>query len=267
MGHSPVILSRDGEIATLTLNRPEKLNALNVELVAALRDALAELALDERIRLVVVRGAGRAFCSGLDLDMMADMGMPPNFYPLQEEAFRLVETMDKLVVAAIHGYCLGGGVQLAIACDFRVVTEDAVLALPAINEGLFPGMAPWRLPRLIGLGLARRYILLGEPIPLDEAERVGLVDWVVPNLDTDGAFGRIIEKLLAIPFTAAVHAKHLMRTAFEKPFGLAYDDSRERLARCLESPDVARASAAWLARKVARTHESLPAEGERGDHS
>lgn len=265
MGHSPVVLSRDGEVATLTLNRPEKLNALNVALVAALRDALAELALDERIRLVIVRGAGRAFCAGLDLDMMAEVGMPPDFYPLQEEAFRLIETMDKLVVAAVHGYCLGGGVQLAIACDFRVVTEDAVLALPAINEGLFPGMAPYRLPRLVGLGLARRYILLGEPIPLQEAERVGLVDWIVPDLEAGGAFGHVIEQLLAIPFTAAVHGKHLMRTAFETPFGLAYDESRERLARCLESTDVARASQAWLARKAARAHESPPAEGGRGD--
>lgn len=267
MTTSTVLLSRDGEVATLTLNRPDKLNALDVELVTALRDALAELAHDERIRLVIVRGAGRAFCAGLDLDMMADVGMPPDFYPIQEEAFRLIETMDKLVVAAIHGYCLGGGVQLAIACDFRIVADGAVLALPAINEGLFPGMAPYRLPRLIGLGLARRYILLGEPIPLTEAERAGLVDWIVPDLEAGGAFDRIIDKLLSIPFTAAVHGKHLMRTAFETSFGLAYDESRYRLARCLQSADVARASEAWLARKAARAHESPPAERGRGDRS
>ncbi|MCM8750517.1 enoyl-CoA hydratase/isomerase family protein [Thermomicrobiaceae bacterium CFH 74404] len=265
MTTSTVLLSRDGAVATLTLNRPEKLNALNVELVTDLRDALTEIAQDKGIRLVVVRGAGRAFCAGLDLDMMAEVGMPPEFYPMQEQAFRLIETMDKLVVAAIHGYCLGGGVQLAIACDFRIVAEGAVLALPAINEGLFPGMAPYRLPRLLGLGLARRYVLLGDPIPLAEAERVGLVDWIVPELDGAGEFERIIEKLLAIPFTAAVHGKHLMRTAFETPFGLAFDDSRYRLALCLQSADVQRASETWRARKVERTHQRSPDGGGRGD--
>jgi len=253
MNEQAVLLVREGEVATLTLHRPEKLNALNVALIRELRDQLAGLASDAGLRLIIIRGAGRAFCAGLDLDMMADVGMPPEFYPLQEEAFRIIETMDKLVVAAIHGYCLGGGVQLAAACDFRVATTDAILALPAINEGLFPGMAPYRLPRLVGLGYARRYILLGEQIPVTEAERVGLVDWVVPSLDEGGYLPQIVDRLLHIPFAAAIHGKHLMRTAFETPFSIAYADSCERLAQCLQSEDVRRASAEWLARKAERS--------------
>lgn len=258
MTESLVTIQRNGPVVSLFLNRPHKLNALNVPLVVALRDALTELARDESVHLVVIRGAGRAFCAGLDLDMMAEVGMPPEFYPVQEQAFRLIETMDKLVVAAIHGYCLGGGVQLAIACDFRVVTEDAVLALPAINEGLFPGMAPYRLPRLIGLAHARRYVLLGEPIPVIEAQRVGLVDWIVPSLEDGAHLDTILQRLLAIPFAAAIHAKHLMRSAFESSFSASYADSLERLHICLQSPDVQRAREAWLSRKVER------ARGETG---
>lgn len=252
---------RRGNVATVTLNRPEKLNALNVELVTALCEQLVDVSRDHSLRVVIIRGAGRAFCAGLDLDMMAQVGMPPEFYPAQERAFRLIETMDKLVVAAIHGYCLGGGVQLAIACDFRIATEDAVLALPAINEGLFPGMAPYRLPRLIGLGHARRYILLGDPIPLEEAQRVGLVDWVVPSLDGE-QFESIIHRLLSIPFAAAIHAKHLMRVAFESPFGLIYADTLPRLQQCLASSDVQRAREAWITRKAGRDPSSVHITGE-----
>ncbi|MBO9360489.1 MAG: enoyl-CoA hydratase/isomerase family protein [Thermomicrobium sp.] len=248
-----VTLQTLDDTAIVTLNRPEKLNALNLELVSALRDTLLAVANDARLRLVIIRGAGRSFCSGLDLDMMAAEGMPPEFYPVQEEAFRLIETMNKLVVAAIHGYCLGGGVQLAIACDLRIASDDTVLALPAINEGLFPGMAPYRLPRLIGLGLARRYIYTGDPIPLDLAHQIGLIDWIIPARSFEDELEKLLQKLRAVPFTAAIHGKQLMANAFDQSFSAAYHDSLWRLEQCLSSDDVARARALWIERKQSRT--------------
>ena len=253
MTEMPVLLTTTDDVAILTLNRPDKLNALNVDLVTALRDVLRTVADDPRIRVVVIKGAGRAFCAGLDLDMMASEGMPPSFYPIQEEAFRLIETMDKLVVAAIHGYCLGGGVQLAIACDLLIASDDAVLALPAINEGLFPGMAPYRLPRLLGLGLARRYIYTGDPIPLDLAQQIGLIDWVVPAQTFHEEVEKLVNRLRTIPFTAAIHAKHIMANAFHRSFSAAYHDSLWRLQQCLSSDDVERARIQWMERKQSRT--------------
>src|SRR6185312_233924 len=145
-----VQVRRVGEVAEIVLSRPEKLNAMNMAWVNGLVEAVASLERDKPA-IVVVRGEGRAFCAGLDLDMLAAESMPDGFYALQEEAFVGLERLDRLVVAQIHGYCLGGGLQLALACDIRILAEDAVLGLPAAAEGLPPGMATWRLPRYVGL--------------------------------------------------------------------------------------------------------------------
>lgn len=239
-------------VAEIVLDRPNKLNAMNMAWIAEFNEALDTVARDPTIKLVLVRGAGRAFCAGLDLDMIAAEGMPNGFYEGQERAFHLLETMDKLVVAAIRGYCLGGGVQLAIACDFRVCSSDAILALPAANEGLFPGMAPYRLPRLIALGFARRLIISGESITPDEALRIGLVDWVIPAERFDQGVEEIVQKLLDVPTAAALHAKALMRQAFERPFDEVFAESVDRLQECLRSQDLGVARERWLARQLGR---------------
>ena len=144
-----VILHRRGEVGEIVLNRPERLNAMNLAWVTDLAAAVTVLAADPP-EIVVVRGEGRAFCSGMDLDMLAADGMPERFYPLQEEAFRGLEELDRLVVAQIHGYCLGGGLQLALACDLRIASADAVLGLPAAREGLPPGWRPGGCPASSG---------------------------------------------------------------------------------------------------------------------
>ena len=248
--HNQVIqLQYRAPVAEIVLNRPDKLNAINMAWIAGLNEAADRVADDPTIALVLIRGAGRSFCAGLDLDMMAAEGMPPGFYAGQERAFHRLETMDKLVVSAIHGHCLGGGVQLAIACDFRICSTDATLALPAANEGLFPGMAPYRLPRLVGLGFARRLVITGDPIAPEEALRIGLVDWLVPADQFDDGVQAIVQKLLDIPKAAALHAKHLMRESFERPFDDVLAESAERLADCLQSPDLDLARERWQARR------------------
>src|ERR671929_671512 len=213
---APVLLRRDGRIAEIILNRPAALNAMNLAWVTALGRVVSEIAADEGIDIVVVRGEGRAFCAGLDLTMMAESGMPPDFYPQQEAAFAALGALDRLVIAQVHGYCLGGGLQLAIACDLRIASEDAVFALPASQEGLFPGMAVWRLPRVIGLGRAMRLAVSGEQVSAAEALAMGLVDYVCPAADFAAAARAIVERYLAVPQTAARATKRLMRTAFER---------------------------------------------------
>src|SRR5262245_40012067 len=125
-----VQVRRYGDVAEIVLCRPERLNAMDMSWVDGLVEAVGEL---ERAKpgIVVVRGEGRAFCAGLDLDMMAAESMPDGFYEQQERAFTGLERLDRLVIAQIHGYCLGGGLQLALACDIRVLCADAVLGLPA----------------------------------------------------------------------------------------------------------------------------------------
>ena len=233
--------------ASLELNRPEKLNALNVALVAALEDQARRVSGLADIDVVLVRGAGRSFCAGLDLDMFAAEGMSREFYRRQERGFRLLEVMDKTVIAAIHGYCLGGGVQLAAACDVRVASSDAVLGLPAIDEGLFPGMAPYRLPRLLGKGRAASLILSGRRLSAQEAYAIGLVDHVVGAERFEEELAAIVDTYARAPRAAALATKRLIARSYDASFDEVLAESETLLDECLRSPEVARARTARTA--------------------
>jgi enoyl-CoA hydratase/carnithine racemase len=243
-----VVLEMTDRCATIALNRPEKLNALNLELVTSLEQAAQRVAADSRVGMVVVRGLGRSFCAGLDLGMLAAEGMSKEFYRRQERGFRLLETMDKTVIAAIHGHCLGGGVQLAAACDIRVASTDSVIGLPAVDEGLFPGMAPYRLPRLIGKGRAASMILTGRQIGAEEACRIGLVDHIIDVAQFDKQLADVVDSYARAPRQAAAASKRLISSSYDAPFEAALSESEVLLDECLRSPEVARARAAWSQR-------------------
>jgi enoyl-CoA hydratase/carnithine racemase len=233
--------------ATLALNRPEKLNALNLALVSALEEAAQRVGADPDVGVVVVRGRGRSFCAGLDLDVFATEGMSLEFFRRQEGGFRSLETMDKVVIAAIHGHCLGGAVQLAAACDVRVASSDAVIGLPAIDEGLFPGMAPYRLPRLVGKGRAASLILTGRRIGAEEAHAIGLVDHVVEADRFDEQLAAVVDEYARAPRAAAAASKRLIARSYDAPFEDVLAESELLLEHCLRSPEVARARQAWTA--------------------
>jgi enoyl-CoA hydratase/carnithine racemase len=252
MNQSPVLLEYDGPLARITLNRPEKLNAMDLLWVQGLEAAVSQVAAKADVWVVLVGGAGRAFCAGLDLDMMVREGMPPGFYESQERAFRGLELMDKITIAVLHGYCLGGGVQLAISCDIRICSTECRIGLPAINEGLIPGMAPFRLPRLIGLGAARRLILSGEVIGPEEALRLELIDYLVPADNFDAGVAEVVAQYLAAPSTASIASKRLMRQALDNAFETVYEESQKWLADCLASAEVEAAKEAWLRRRAKR---------------
>ena len=201
--------------------------------------------------VVLVRGAGRAFCAGMDRDMLSQGRMPAGFYEGQEQAFRALEQLDAITVAALHGYCLDGGLQLAVSCDIRICSTDCRLGLPAGELGLFPGMAVYRLPDLIGLGPARRIILHGDLIEPEEALRLGLVDHLVPTATFERGVNEIVARCLAAPRAASAATKRLMARAFEEPFESVYEASRSLLAQCLAAPETA-AMADWQQRRLER---------------
>ena len=248
MTEDSVVLSITGRQATIALNRPEKLNALNLELVTSFEKAAQRVGADSQVDIVVVRGRGRGFCAGLDLGMFAAEGMPRDFYRRQERGFRLLETMDKTVIAAIHGHCLGGGVQLAAACDVRVASTDSVIGLPAVDEGLFPGMAPYRLPRLIGKGRATSLILTGRQITAQEASRIGLVDHIVDASEFDEHLAGVVNSYARAPRGAAAASKRLVSSSYDASFEAALRESERLLDECLRSPEVARARVACTER-------------------
>src|SRR3954452_2112430 len=187
MPESLILVARDGPVATVTVNRPETLNALNVATIDELRRALLDLRRDGDVRAVVVTGAGpKAFVAGADIRELAALD-PAGARALAERGqhvFDLVERLGKPVVAAINGYALGGGCELALACTVRIASDTARLGQPEIALGLIPGYAgTQRLPRLVGKGRAMAMILAGTPISADEALRIGLVTQVVPAAD------------------------------------------------------------------------------------
>ncbi|HEX7119241.1 MAG TPA: enoyl-CoA hydratase-related protein [Longimicrobiales bacterium] len=177
---------RDG-IAVVIVNRPDKLNALNADTVAELDRAFRELAADDAVRAVIVTGAGeKAFVAGADIAELAEMGPLSGIRISRQgqDTFRFLETMPKPVIAAVNGYALGGGLELALACHLRLASENARFGLPEVKLGIIPGYGGTvRLPQVIGRGRALEMILTGEMIDADEAYRIGLANRVVPQVE------------------------------------------------------------------------------------
>ena len=171
---------------------------------------------------MVITGAGRAFCTGVDLKALAADRFHLEDFVAWEDAMTAMERMDALFIAAINGHCLGGGLQLALVCDYRLASADARLGLPAVKERLIPSM---------------ELILLGEPIDARQAERIGLVNRVVAPDEFEAELARTIERFLALPATTVAASKRLTRQAFDAGF----DEFRRRMekefAACLASDE------------------------------
>jgi enoyl-CoA hydratase/carnithine racemase len=173
----------DGAIAIITLNRPEAYNALDLASIRALSEAVARFESDSNLRVAVITGTGKAFCAGADIDETLPYMKEHGTKSLSPTNMR-GQTVTKPLIAAINGLALGGGLELALACDIRIATTSAKLGLPEVGLGLIPGWGgTQRLPRLIGCGRAAEMILTGRAINSDEAERIGLVNKVVPDGD------------------------------------------------------------------------------------
>ena len=179
-----LLIDRDQGVAILTINRPKVLNALNTQTLDELRRAMLELQHDALVRAIVVTGAGeKAFVAGADINELSALSATSarDHGLAGQHVFDLIENLGKPVIAAINGYALGGGCELAMACTLRLAADTAKLGQPEINLGIIPGFAgTQRLPRLVGTGKAMEMILTGAPITAAEAERIGLVNRVVP---------------------------------------------------------------------------------------
>ncbi|MEQ8235641.1 MAG: short-chain-enoyl-CoA hydratase [Syntrophomonadaceae bacterium] len=187
MEFANVILEKADRIATLTINRPKALNALNKDTLLEIKAAVENVRDDDSIDVLIITGAGdKAFVAGADITYMLDINamQAREFGQIGQAAFSLIETMSKPVIAAINGFTLGGGCELAMACDFRFCTEKSQFGQPEVRLGVTPGFGgTQRLPRLVGLGMAKEILYTGDNINAQEALRIGLVNKIVPEAE------------------------------------------------------------------------------------
>ena len=196
-----VLYARRGGVAAITLNRERALNSLNTALLEKLRAALEDAESDGTVRSIVITGAGnRAFCVGADVKELKDKSqVEARDLSLRfQDLTNYMERLGKPIIARINGFCLGGGLELAMACDFRIASDNSVFGLPEVNLGIIPGGgATQRLTRLIGKTKAMEMLMTGEQIDAEEALRLGLVNRVVPANELDTAVDALLNELKA----------------------------------------------------------------------
>ena len=229
MAFDNLLLDCDGAVATVTINRPKVLNALNAQTIDELRRAMLDLQHDAAIRVVIITGAGdKSFVAGADInELAAHTPVAARERALTgQHVFDIIEKLGKPVIAAINGYALGGGCELAMACTFRLAVDTAKLGQPEVNLGLIPGYAgTQRLARLVGKGRALELLLLGAPIAAADAERIGLVNRVVPPGELM-ATARLVALALAAQAPIAVrHILDAVHSGVDMPFsdGCVYE--------------------------------------------
>ena len=213
MTYETLLVEIDGAVATVTLNRPKVLNALNADLFRELDEACGKLADDDAIRAILITGAGeKAFAAGADIAELAKTNAASGEVLARQgqEVFQRIATCGKPVIACVNGFALGGGCELALACTLRIASETARLGQPEVKLGLIPGYGgTQRLPRLVGASAALKLILTGEIIGAQEALRIGLVDEVVPAaalLDRGRALAQQMSTLAPLAISASIEA-------------------------------------------------------------
>lgn len=227
----------NGPLARLRLNRPQVLNAADWTWVRDLITTTEHLKQNSDIHVVIVSGEGRAFCSGLDVKELAQDNLTLDWFLTWEQGVTALAQLPAITIAAIHGYCLGGGLQVALACDLLVASSDAIFSIPAVREGVVAALGPMRLTRLIGASRAKYLCLLGRRFSADEGLGMGLIHEVVPPAELEQRGLALAEELLSIPFTALLHTKRQIDNAFEQDLAFLKEQLAIVQADCLQSPE------------------------------
>lgn len=237
----PLFVDTAGGVATITLNRPERLNAIDADLLEALVSALESAADDDRARVVVVAGAGRSFCAGADISQMqereaADWEAIVDRYL---DPVRAIARMDKPVIARCQGDVVGGGLGIAMACDFRVGADDSRYRAPFVLLALAgcDMSAGYFLPRLVGLGRATDMMMTGRFVEAEEALRIGLVSRVVPREELDSAVAGLAGDLAKGAPRALAYTKRAIRKSLDRTMDAEFDYEIFAQVQCLQSED------------------------------
>jgi enoyl-CoA hydratase len=251
-----LLVAQDGAVATVTVNREKSLNALNRATLGELRAAFTALQQDDSVRAVIVTGAGpKAFVAGADIkELKENTPLSAKAVARQgQELFSFIERLGKPVVAAINGFCLGGGLELAAACTFRTAAKGALLGVPEVKLGVIPGYGgTQRLPRLVGVGRAMELILTGEPIPAEEAHRIGLVNHVYEPAELLPQTRAIVDKILARGPVAVRFALEAAFRGMDMPLDEGLNAESNLFGLLCTTNDMREGMAAFLEKRPAR---------------
>jgi enoyl-CoA hydratase/carnithine racemase len=256
MTYETVLFETRGAIAYVTINRPQKLNALNHKAIQELTDCIDQIARTPEVRGAILTGAGeKAFVAGADINELTAL-TPTEAREKSLEGQVLmnrIESLGKPVVAAVNGFALGGGCELAMACTFRIASENARFGQPEVRLGIIPGYAgTQRLPRLIGKGLALELILSGEPIDAQEAWRIGLVNKVVSPAELIPASENLIQKILANGPIAVRYAIEAVNRGMEMAEAEGEQLEASLFGLCCATNDMKEGTRAFLEKRPAK---------------
>jgi enoyl-CoA hydratase len=257
--YETILVEREGQLATLTVNRPDKLNALNGKVIHELTDAIRKLQLDgsgeEAVRVVILTGAGeKAFVAGADIAAMSSLGAP-EAYAFAEAGHRLgfeIETARFPVIAAVNGFALGGGCELMLACDIAYCSEKAKFGQPEVNLGVIPGFGgTQRLPRRVGIAKARELVYTGDMISAEEALRIGLVNAVFPAAELLPKAKELAKKIADKGPLAISAAKRVILRGADLELSAAHELEAQAFGVLFGSADQKEGMAAFLGKRKA----------------
>ncbi len=256
MTYKNLLIEIRDAVAVVTINRPEKLNALNRETLLGLGDCFADLAADSSAGAVVLTGAGeKAFVAGADIADLAGLDAlgAREWARLGQRVFSQIEAMTKPVIAAINGYALGGGLELAMACHLRIASENARLGLPELKLGIIPGNGgTQRLPRLVGKGRALEIMLTGEPVSAAEAHRIGLVNRVVAPAALLDAARALARQILGNGPLAIALCLQTVHEGLEMPLPAAFEWEASQSGLVTGTEDAREGLRAFLEKRAPR---------------
>jgi enoyl-CoA hydratase len=250
-----VTLEQEAGVAAIVLRRPAQLNALGTSTIEALDDAIRTAAEDPAARVIVVSGEGKAFSAGADIKEFGALEGPIEFRAFIERletVLRRLERLPKPSIAAVNGIAFGGGLELALACDLRVVDEQARLGVPEIKLGLLPGAGgTQRLPRIVAPAVALEMLMTGDPVDAAEAHRIGLANEVAPA-GTALQRALAIGQKLATRAPLALAATKRLRESWALPLDVALDHERETVANLFATADRSEGTAAFVEKREPR---------------
>jgi enoyl-CoA hydratase len=255
MTYQTIILEIDGPIALLTFNRPDKLNALSEELLGEFSQILEDIKLNAAVRVLILTGQGRAFIAGADVRQFLGLGSQKahEFIRRGQETLRKLEALDIPVIAAVNGFALGGGCEMALACDLIYASENAKFGQPEINLGLMPGLGgSQRLARLVGKGLAKELCLTGRTVDAHEAKAMGLAAQIFPPETLLAECRRIALDLAAKSRFALTQIKRVINLGFEMDLPSALEMETQAFALCFGSSDPQEGVKAFLEKRPPR---------------